>query len=103
VLQIGLSPEVSSTGFEALSELHNLEKFIFGNCMDRCEWKLESKFLLLCAKILPHLKAAGRLFDFLDAEDLYNFGFNCNRGYHNEMLQNLQEPATLGLQLLSLR
>jgi hypothetical protein len=106
VLQVGLSSVVSSKGIEALSELHHLEQFIFADdeCRNQSDWKLDSKFLLLSAKILPHLKVAGRHFDFLRVDvDLYSDEFNCIPGYHNEMLQNLHEPATLSLQLLSLR
>jgi hypothetical protein len=100
VLQVCLSLEVSSTGFEALSKLHNLEQFIFGESMFQRDWERESKFLLLSAKILPHLKVAGRHLDFLRAD--YDYYFDRKQGYHNKMLQNLHEPATLGLQLLNL-
>jgi hypothetical protein len=107
VLQVGLSSEVSSTGFEALSKLHHLEQFIFGDeCMLMIDLMLETEFLLLCPKILPHLKVAGRHFDLLKVNDTYDDddddGVNLNQGYHNEWLQNLHEPATLGLQLLNL-
>jgi hypothetical protein len=66
------------------------------------DWARESKYIFLSAKILPHLKVAGRHFEFLKIQDGFEHGFNVTKGYHNEMLQNLHEPATLSLQLLSL-
>jgi hypothetical protein len=105
VLQVRLfTTNVSNSGFEALSKLHNLEQFIFGdeNLTRRCDYDLESQFLLLCAKILPHLKVSGRYLDFFEPKHAYDVDFMDKLGYHNNLVQNLQQPIVLGLQLLNL-
>jgi hypothetical protein len=106
VLQVRLLKyNVSSIGFGALSELHHLEQFIFGDeGLELDEWEVENQYLLLSAKILPHLKVSGCHFDFFQTrvyeEDWY---FQHQLGYHNYLVQNLHQPAELGLQLLNLR
>jgi len=90
-----LTSEVSSTGIKALSKLQHLEQFIFADGLD---WELESEYIDLCAKYLPQLKVIGRIFDFLSSF----FDYDLPEGYHNEMLKHLQQPAVLGLRLLTL-
>jgi hypothetical protein len=90
---------VSSTGFKALSELQHLEQFIFGESENSCGWTEESKHIVLCSKYLPQLKVIGRRLEFLGFDDCM---FDIPEGYHNNMLQHLQQPAVLGLQLLNL-
>jgi hypothetical protein len=103
VLQVRLcTTNVSKSGFEALSKLHNLEQFIFAGA--NLTRDLENQFLLLCGKILPRLKVSGRHFDFFQPRSHEeDFVFQNQLGYHNYLVQNLHQPAELGLQLLNLR
>jgi hypothetical protein len=90
---------VSSTGFKALSKLQHLEQFIFGRDSEySCGWTEESMHIVHCAKYLPQLKVIGRRLEFIGCDDYIDFP----EGYHNDMLQHLQEPAVLGLQQLNL-
>jgi len=103
VLQVGLTPEVSSTGFAALSKLQHLEQFIFGECMDKCFWTQESKYLALCAQFLPQLKVVGYRYDLFDAGNLEINGFPQIKGYNNSMVeQQLQQKTVLSLKQLNL-
>jgi hypothetical protein len=104
VLEVALTSKVTSSGFKALTNLHHLEQFIFGEFMPEKDRRvLECEFLELCPRFLPQLKVAGRRFDFLEMDAIYNNGFKCNQGYHNSMLQNFHQTAVLGLILLNLR
>jgi len=106
VLQLRLKSYVSSSGIEALSKLHHLQQFIFGEGMDGFDWRYELNFLLLCANFLPRLRVVGRHFDLLNVVELDEcerftpFGFT--RGYHQHLLLQLQPPAELSLQHLNL-
>jgi hypothetical protein len=102
VLQVGLSLDVSSAGFKALSKLPHLEQFIFGDYMKECDWNHEFRFFNLCTKYLPHLRVAVHSFDVMGMDDLLLDGYKRARGYHNELMQQLKRPATLSLQLLDL-
>jgi hypothetical protein len=103
VLQVGLTPEVSSTGFAALSKLQHLEQFIFGECMDKRFWKQESKYLALCAQFLPRLKVVGYRYDLFDAASMEMNGFRQIKGYNNSMVeQELQQKTVLSLKQLNL-
>jgi hypothetical protein len=102
VLQVGLTSDVSSTGFKALATLQHLEQFVFGECMPESDWENESKFLDLCPPFLPQLKVAGRHMNLLKVADMYMDGFQYARGYHSEMVQQLQQLTELSLKLLNL-
>jgi len=102
VLQVALTPEVSSTGISALTPLQHLKQFIFGDSMPESEWDNESKILVLCSQFLPQLKVSGRRMDLLKVENFYTDGFMYARGYHSEMVQLLLSPCILGLKQLNL-
>jgi hypothetical protein len=91
-LKVSLTLDVSSAGFEALAKLPHLQQFIFGEYMQAEDWSHELRYLRLCTEYLPHLRVAGRSFDVMDA-DHWELS-ECDRGYHNELLQHLQLPTT---------
>jgi hypothetical protein len=100
VLQVGLKSDVSSAGFKALSKLPHLQQFLFGDNLDWRNWRRELRFLRLCTEYLPQLRVAGRSFDVMDADAAwYTCGTDRARGYHNELLQHLQQPTALSTQL----
>lgn len=108
MLQVCLSSQVSSAGFEALSKLRLLRQFLFGETInDKWNWEIEKNFLVLCWQILPQLKAAGRRFDVLGMEDQWTFfrstqSFGpCRNHYHNHLVQQPQ-LTELGLEDLYL-
>jgi hypothetical protein len=100
VLQVSLTLDVSSAGFEALSKLPHLQQFICAENLQ--DWKHEVRFFNLCTEYLPHLRVAGRSFDIMDLNDLYTDGSTRARGYHSKLVKQLKRPATLSLQLLNL-
>jgi hypothetical protein len=106
VLQLRLKLYVSSSGIEALSKLHHLQQFIFGEGMDGFDWRYELNFLLLCANFLPRLRVVGRHYDLLNVVELDECErftpFDLTRGYHQHLLLQLQPPAKLSLQHLNL-
>jgi hypothetical protein len=79
VLQVELSLEISSVGFEALSTLRHLRQFHFGEYLFS-DWEHDEKCLMLCARFLPCLKLAGSYNDFLD-------GGNQSPEEHNDFVQ----------------
>jgi hypothetical protein len=101
-LEVSLTLDVSSAGFEALSKLPLLQQFIFAECMEECDWKHEVRFFNLCTEYLPQLRVAGQRFDVMDMDDLLLDGYPRARGYHNELVQQLKRPASLSLELLDL-
>lgn len=102
VLEVELSLDVSSVGFEALSKLRHLRQFLFGESLYGLEWEHEKKLLLLSSRILPQLRVAGRCFDILlDIDVLYGADvFEHSTGYHDEMVQ--EKIAVLSLENLVL-
>jgi hypothetical protein len=99
VLQVGLKSDVSRAGFVALSKLPHLQQFIFGDSLDWQNWRREFRYLRFCTEYLPQLRVAGRSFDVMDADDWHTCGADRVRGYHNELLQHLQQPKAQSLQL----
>jgi len=68
VLQVELSLDISSVGFEALSTLRYLRQFHFGEYFGvyfEIDWELYQKCIMLCARYLPQLKFTGSYNDFL--------------------------------------
>jgi hypothetical protein len=102
-LQVSLTLDVSSAGFKALAKLPHLHQFIFGDYMPARDWKHELRFLVFCTKYLPHLRVAGRSFEVMNVQDCPEFhSFECARGYHNKLVQQLKRSTTLSLQMLNL-
>lgn len=100
VLQVGLSSEVSSVGFQALTNLRLLRQFIFGNSMHYSKWQLHKKLLVLCWQNLPHLKVAGCSFNFLHADMFVTYlGSYNHRSYHDHLVQQ-QQLTKLSLESL---
>lgn len=87
---------MSCVGFEALTQLRHLRKFIFGEYFD--DWTLERKFLHLCGQHLPQLQIMGR--DFVNGVDLlmYEHVFE-EESYHDQVVA---QPCKLGLEQLAL-
>jgi hypothetical protein len=102
VLKVGLTLDVSSAGFEALSKLPHLQQFIYGEHMKDCDWEHEVRFFKLCTEYMPHLRVAGHSFDVMSMDDLHMHRYKSARGYHCELVQQLNQPTTLSLQLLNL-
>jgi hypothetical protein len=94
--------DVSSAGFEALSKLPHLQQFIYGGFMKECDWKHDVRFFNLCTEYLPHLRVAGHSFDVMRMDVLHMHHYKIARGYHNELVKQLNQPITLSLQLLNL-
>jgi hypothetical protein len=101
-LQVGLTLDVTSAGFEALSKLPHLQQFIFADYMKESDWEHQVRFFNLCTEYLPHLRVAGQSFDVMGMDNLLLDGYQHARGYHNKLVQQLKRPATLSLQLLNL-
>jgi len=102
LLRVSLTLDVSSAGFESLSKLPHLQQFIYGEFMKECDWKHEVRFFTLCTEYLPHLRVAGQCFDVMGMDDLNAHRYKIARGYHNELVKQLNQPTTLSLQLLNL-
>jgi hypothetical protein len=97
VLQVrGLTEEVSSVGFKALSKLQNLQKFLFFEW----NWEVEHKCLLMCAQFLPRLQMAGK-----DTTKNGTGSFThatATNGYHKELVEQ-EQRVPLGLQHLVIK
>jgi hypothetical protein len=89
VLKVGLSRDVSSAGFKALSTLRHLRQFLFRDYYVGGLARAK-ECILLCAEYLPHLKGAAT-FDS-------KFLSECQ---HNELVQH-QQLSKLSLANLSI-
>lgn len=101
VLIVGfLHNAVSSAGFEALSKLPYLRKFLF-SLYEESEYDDKSQYMLMCAKFLPKLKMVKEDFaEYLCYSTLASFGRQSDSS-HGSILQE-PRPVALGLEQAAL-